>query len=277
MKQKGFINIMVIVIVVLLSGAAGYFVANQRVLSPTLIPSPIPTPTPTPKPTPSPLPKPDGEQVSLREGQRESSLLVEKIYSDHITGLNFPEYPIAFERGFPITLRIGEVVSNGCTITLALIRIKGDIATFLKKVSSGKDVVCPICLAENTLIDTPSGAVPVQQLRKGMTIWTVNSSNARVPATILETVRTPVPSTHRIIHLVLYDGRELFSSPGHPTGDGRTISDLSKGDILNGGRVLTVESILYQKDFTYDVLPSGETGLYWANGIIVGSTLFRSK
>jgi len=265
MNQKGFINILVVIGLIILAGAVGYFAGYYQIFSPI----------PPPSPMPSPLPQPDGEKVSLREGQRESSLLVEKIYPDHVAGLNFPEYPVPFERGFPITLRIGENASNGCTITLTLISIESNIATFIKKTDSNRP--CPICLAENTLIDTPSGAVPVQQLQKGMAIWTVNSLDARVPATILETVRTPVPPTHRVTHLVLDDGRELFASPGHPTGDGRIIGDLSRGDILNGGRVLTVESILYQKDFTYDILPSGETGLYWANGILIGSTLFKTN
>ena len=26
---------------------------------------------------------------------------------------------------------------------------------------------------------------------------------------------------------------------------------------------------------TYDVLPSGETGFYWANGVLLGSTLWK--
>src|SRR3989344_7622585 len=65
----------------------------------------------------------EGEKVSLRAGQREGSLLVEKIYPSYITGLNFMEYPVARDEGFPIELRIGESASNGCTITLTLIEI----------------------------------------------------------------------------------------------------------------------------------------------------------
>jgi len=134
---------------------------------------------------------------------------------------------------------------------------------------------CPICLAKNTLIDTPSGAIAVQNLQKGEEIWTVNSSGARVRAKILETSRTSVPITHRVIHLVLDDGRQLLASPGHPAGDGRTIGDLSAGDVFDGARVKTTKLIPYQESFTYDILPSGDTGLYWANAILIGSTLFN--
>ena len=238
-------------------------------------PTPTPTPTPIPKPSPSPLPKPNGQQVSLREGQREGSLLVEKIYSDYVTGLNFSEYPLPMVQGYPVTLRIGESASNGCTVTLTLIKIEGDVATFAKKTDFNRP--CPMCLAENTLIDTPSGAIPVQQLQKGMAVWTADAFGARVSATIVETAKTTAPPTHQVIHLVLNDGRELFVSPGHPTADGRIVGDLSVGETIHGGRVIVTELIPYQKAFTYDILPAGDTGFYWANGILIGSTLSGAK
>lgn len=137
----------------------------------------------------------------------------------------------------------------------------------------GYDRPCPICLAENTLIATPQGPIPIQQLQKGMAIWTLNEFGDHVSAMLIETAKTPVPSTHQVIHLTLDDGREIFASPGHPTADNRTAGDLSIGDLLDGGRVVTATKVRYQKGFTYDILPAGVTGLYWANGILLGSTL----
>jgi hypothetical protein len=81
--------------------------------------------------------------VTLREGQRDGPLLVQKIYADRVEGLNFPEYPVAMDSGLPITLRIGEKASNGCTIVLTLTKIEGDSATFLMTVD--EDRPCPIC------------------------------------------------------------------------------------------------------------------------------------
>ena len=40
-----------------------------------------------------------------------------------------------------------------------------------------------------------------------------------------------------------------------------------------GGRVIKVERLGYTGTDTYDLLPSGNTGFYWANGILIGSTL----
>ncbi len=132
---------------------------------------------------------------------------------------------------------------------------------------------CPICLAENTLIDTPSGAIPVEELRKGMVIWTVNKSGERVSGIILETSKTPVSPTHKMVHISLKDGREILASPGHPTTDNRTLGELSAGDILDGSIVSTTKTIPYKKSYTYDILPSGETGFYFANRILLNSTL----
>jgi len=132
---------------------------------------------------------------------------------------------------------------------------------------------CPICLAENTLIDTPSGAIPVEKLQKGMPVWTVNKIGERVPGIILKTSKTPVPYTHKITHIILEDGREIFASPGHPTIDNRNLGELALGDILDGSTVTNLEIISYRKDYTYDILPSGETGFYFANSILLDSTL----
>jgi hypothetical protein len=93
----------------------------------------------------------DGETiVALREGQREGPLLVQKIYTDRVEGLNFPEYPVAMDSGLPITLRIGEKASNGCTIVLVLTKIQDDSAIFLKTVDDGRP--CPICWYQSGLI-----------------------------------------------------------------------------------------------------------------------------
>ena len=81
--------------------------------------------------------------VTLVEGQRDGPLLVQQIYPDHIVGLNFIEYPLARENGLPVTLHIGESASNGCTVTLTLVKIQDKTATFSK--TSDFSRPCPIC------------------------------------------------------------------------------------------------------------------------------------
>lgn len=131
----------------------------------------------------------------------------------------------------------------------------------------------PICLASGTLIDTPSGLVPVEQLRKGMAVWTVDDSGKRIVAVVVKTIVTPVPSSFKVIRLRLNDGRTVTASPGHPTAEGRALDDYQVGDTLDGALVITVEHVTYNSNATYDFLPSGSTGLYWANGVLLKSTI----
>ena len=132
---------------------------------------------------------------------------------------------------------------------------------------------CPICLAAQTVIDTPRGPVAVPDLHIGDLVWTVDASGARVTAAILLTVRVPVPASHQMVDLTLDDGRHLLASPGHPTSDGRALGDLAAGDRLDGARITRAERVAYGQPATYDLLPASATGFYWANGILMGSTL----
>ncbi len=131
---------------------------------------------------------------------------------------------------------------------------------------------CPICLAEGTLIDTPGGPVPVEQLHEGMAVWTVDDTGNRVTDFVVKMVVTPVPSSFQVVKVTLSDGRTVTASPGHPTAEGRALSDYRVGETLDGAVVTAVEHSDCD-GVTYDLLPFGETGLYWANGILLKSTL----
>ena len=132
---------------------------------------------------------------------------------------------------------------------------------------------CPICLAGDTTIDTPLGPVAVKDLRPGLPVWTADAAGKRQPALIAATHAERVTGPHTMLHVALDDGRQLRVSPGHPTAGGEPVGKLAPGDRLDGARVLAVERVPLQDAATYDLLPTGGTGLYWANGILLGSTL----
>jgi hypothetical protein len=134
---------------------------------------------------------------------------------------------------------------------------------------------CPICLAAATLISTPSGDVRVTDIKPGMLVWTATGGGAPIAEPVLEIGNTVVPAGHLMVHLVLADGRELLASPGHRTADGRQLGSLARGDSLDGSTISAWELVPYSGDHTYDLLPAGETGNYWANGILLSSTLHR--
>lgn len=212
-----------------------------------------------------------GVVVTLGEGQRDGPLLVQKIFQDSVQGLDFREYPLATNVGYPITLHIGDSASNGCTVELTLVKISNGTATFLKKEYQNRP--CPICLSENTVIDTPNGPVNVKELKVGMNVLTQDILGHKQAGIILKTGKTLVPQNHTMVHLVLADNRELYVSPNHPTSDGRFFGNLLSGDTLDGSKIKSAEQVPYNGTFTYDILPSGQTGFYWADGILVASTL----
>lgn len=132
---------------------------------------------------------------------------------------------------------------------------------------------CPICLARGTLIDAPGGAVPVEQIVVGSIVWSADADGRRIAVKVMRVGSTPVPATHRMVHLVLADGRILDVSPGHPLADGRSVGDLRAGDLVDGSQVDSTSLVAYDGGFTFDLLPDSATGTYWANGILLGSTL----
>jgi hypothetical protein len=144
--------------------------------------------------------------------------------------------------------------------------------TVLSRTPAGAPV-CPICLARGTRIATPRGDVAVEDLRAGDTVWTLDTHGTRVAAPLVTVGSTTVPATHEIVRLVLADGRTVDVSPGHPTSDGRTVGDIAVGAALDGVTVVSAERVRYTGGATFDLLPAGATGAYWANGVPLGSTL----
>jgi hypothetical protein len=132
---------------------------------------------------------------------------------------------------------------------------------------------CPICLAASTLIATPIGPVRVTDVHFGTIVWTLGADGSRITAPVVEVGSMEAPIGHRMAHLVLADGRELLVSPGHRTADGRQAGDLHIGDQLDGSTITKLELVPYAGGRTYDLLPAGATGFYWANGILMSSTL----
>jgi hypothetical protein len=104
-------------------------------------------------------------------------------------------------------------------------------------------------------------------------VWTPDGSAGRVAAELVSVGSTRVPSTHHVVRLVLSDGRAVSVSPGHPTADGRRVGDLVAGEDYDGATIASATRVSYDGGSTFDVLPAGATGFYWANGVLLGSTL----
>jgi hypothetical protein len=151
------------------------------------------------------------------------------------------------------------------------VRVDGVVSIASRETSGAPN--CPICLAATTLISTPEGPVRVTDIREGMTVWTQDADGNRVLVPVIGVGSVEVPAGHLMVHLMLADGRELLVSPGHRTSDGRQAGALKMGDALDGSLIKLWELVPYSGDRTYDLLPAGPTGRYWANGILLASTL----
>ncbi len=131
----------------------------------------------------------------------------------------------------------------------------------------------PICLSSDVTIATLDGKKNVRSIHIGSLVWSLNAKGQKLAVPVVKIVKTPVPRSHKVVHVVLQDGREVSASPGHPTSDRRTIDLLKVGDSLDGSKVVKKEILPYKDQFTYDLLPESETGIYFANGIPLKSTL----
>jgi hypothetical protein len=174
-----------------------------------------------------------------------------------------PYYAVIYQRLFALSHDSAQTATPDLIIVTAGSHVKIDY-------SIAKPIA--ICLAADDRIATPAGSVPIVELRPGMMVWTLDAAGRRVAAPVLLVSHTPAPPGHHVLRLLLSDGRVVEASGGHPLADGRRVAELESGDLLDGSRLSSVEPILYVGD-TWDLLPAGPSGVYWANGVLLGSTL----
>lgn len=132
---------------------------------------------------------------------------------------------------------------------------------------------CPICLASNTRISTPLGEVSVKDVTAGMKVYSVDKKGQKIISEVIKVSSSEVSSAHQVVHLVLTDGRELWVSPDHPAANGFKVGQLMQGEPYDGSVIQKATLVSYWDNKTYDLLPDSETGYYFANGILMGSTL----
>ncbi|MEO8469730.1 MAG: Hint domain-containing protein [Chloroflexota bacterium] len=152
-------------------------------------------------------------------------------------------------------------------------RIGADGSISVEQQVAATEPICPICLARGALIEAPDGGVAVEDLRIGDPIWTLDASGRRIEGTVIAIGSTIAPLNHRVVHLILADGRTVTASPGHPLADGRQLGDLRVGDMVGGSIVASAAFVAYEGGRTFDLVVSGPTGTYLVDGIPLGSTL----
>ena len=167
-----------------------------------------------------------------------------------------------------------------------IIRYLGDRTCLVQKKAFGEiyracikwNYVEGKCLPPSAKISTPIGETPINKLKQGDTVWTVNKKGEKIAVPIRLTNKVKVADTHQMVRIEMADGRKLQVTPGHPSAIvQKTIGEFEIGDTIDGSVIIKKSYIAYKEQYTYDILPQGETGFYWANGILIGSTLTQVK
>lgn len=127
-------------------------------------------------------------------------------------------------------------------------------------------------------IATPDGEVAVRDLLPGMRVWTLDAKGQRVAEAITTVGHVPAPPSHQMVRVTMSDGRAVSASPLHPTcaaakPAAATVDALARGQRFDGATIATSARQAYAGGDTWDLLPAGATGCYWANGVLLGSTL----
>ncbi|MEN8614457.1 Hint domain-containing protein [Dehalogenimonas sp. THU2] len=220
----------------------------------------------------------------IRANDDEFNAIVKRIGLDHKLNYTTEEQLLVYRQHKLLTRAISEFLSSGDGFSFVIRvgqdgqqgeRIQGNIATDGRIRVADREPSfnsCPICLAKGTLIDTPQGPVAVEDLVVGILVWTLDESGQQVAAPVIKTSRTPEPAMFQLLCITMEDGRILTASPGHPAADGRLLAVLDPGDTLDGAAIESIEIVDYTGR-TYDILPGGDTGWYWADGILLASTL----
>ena len=157
------------------------------------------------------------------------------------------------------------------TRTGGTVTVDGTIT--VEQEAAAGEPVCPICLAAGTRIETPDGFAPVEAIRIGDIVWTLDADGRGVRGLVVAVGSTAAPPSHQVVRLVLADGRTVTASPGHPLANGRLLGEIALGDSVDGSAVVSAEPIAYGAARTYDIAVSGPTGVYFVDGIPLGTTL----
>ena len=198
-----------------------------------------------------------------------------RIWREHkkLGAIRFGPVVEGLDDSYGFELRLGEESKGRGELISGFIKTDGGISI------RGRErafLTCPICLSGGTFIDTPAGPTAVRDIRVGDIVWTTDRAGRRVGAPVVAVGKTPVTG-HQVVRLLLDDGHFLTASPGHPLGDGRILGDLKAGDIIEKSTVLRANLVPYTEPFTYDILPAGNTGFYFANGVMLQSTIEPSR
>ncbi len=145
------------------------------------------------------------------------------------------------------------------------------------------------CMPNTARILSSRGEIQIDNIQIGDSVYTFNYFHGKIMEPIIQVNKILVQKDYIMTKITLEDGRCIQASPKHPIpiekdylNSSKTqyeellFSEIKIGDYVDNSRVSSIELVNYNGGFTYDILPAGESGYYWADGILVGSTLYNN-
>ncbi len=129
------------------------------------------------------------------------------------------------------------------------------------------------CLPVTAKISTPNGNVAIQDLKEGDPVYSTDKEGNKVIVPIQMKTEIRLDVMHEFVEITLADGRKLKASASHPDANGKALNELNQGDVLDGSAIVAKESIIVSDAITMDILPESLTKAYWADGVLVNSTI----
>lgn len=135
------------------------------------------------------------------------------------------------------------------------------------------DGTCGVCrcASPDTPIATASGNRAIRDLRVGDLVYSVHRDSIQLVP--IKRIHRVAAVNHHVLRVEFASGAKFEMSAMHPTANGKPLSAFGVGDELMGERIVRVTRIPFQHSHTYDILPDSDTGTYFADGVLVGSTL----
>ena len=136
--------------------------------------------------------------------------------------------------------------------------------------TTGGATTTTTCLPFDVEIKTLTAQKRVSDIKVGDIVL----SDGGKPARVIRINRVVVGKTHKIMKISFTDGTVLRGSLRHPTADGKMFGDLKVGDSVDGKIITELKLLPYTNhNYTYDILTDSRNGNYYADGVLIGSTL----
>lgn len=147
---------------------------------------------------------------------------------------------------------------------------------FAQKPSHSKGRALGGSFPDDTKIATPKGDVKIKNLKIGDEVWSTDYYGKRLKVKIKKLGKVYVRNA-QVLDIKLKDKRSISAVHKHPDGSYKALLFYKVGDSLDGSEILKLERRRIEGDSLWDILPEGLMATYWANGVLLTSSMLEAE